>query len=96
MRSRSTMPFSLHTEGFRDNPNRLAFLHGPLVLCTEVDTNQPVPAIVTEPGELLAALQPVPNKASTFVGSPRAFRLAGRDGRWWGQCDARAVLLDAR
>src|SRR4051794_29524206 len=23
------LPFSLHTEGFRDNPNRLAFLHGP-------------------------------------------------------------------
>ena len=46
-----------------------------------LNTKQPVPAIVTEPGELLAALQPVPNKASTFAGSPRAFRLPSRRRR---------------
>ncbi len=74
------MPFSLHTEGFRDNANRLAFLHGPLVLCAQVDTNQPVPAIVSEPGELLSALQPVPGNASTFSGSSRAFRLPAATG----------------
>ena len=96
MRSRSTCRFSLHTEGFRDNPNRLAFLHGPLVLCAQVDTNQPVPAIVTEPGELLAALQPVPNKAFDLRRLAPRLPAAGRDGRWWGQCDTRAVLLDAR
>jgi hypothetical protein len=28
-----SMPFSVRTEGFRSNPRRLAFLHGPLVLC---------------------------------------------------------------
>jgi hypothetical protein len=75
-----SLPFSLHTEGFRDNPSRLAFLHGPLVLCAQVDTNRPIPAIVTEPDHLLASLQAVPNKASTFVGSPQAFRLPGDSG----------------
>ncbi len=27
------LPLSLHTEGFRDNPDRFAFLNGPVVLC---------------------------------------------------------------
>jgi len=71
------LPFRLRTEGFRDNPNRLAFLHGPLVLCAEVDTNRPIPAIVTETGHLLAGLQAVANRPSTFAGSPRLFRRAG-------------------
>ncbi|MDH4241427.1 MAG: glycoside hydrolase family 127 protein, partial [Phycisphaerae bacterium] len=31
------MPFSLRTEGFRDNPKRIAFMNGPLVLCAEVE-----------------------------------------------------------
>ena len=33
-----SMPFSLRTEGFRDNPRRVAFLHGPLVLCADAQT----------------------------------------------------------
>ena len=28
-----SMPFSLRTEGFSDNPRRFAFMNGPLVLC---------------------------------------------------------------
>jgi hypothetical protein len=28
------IPFRRHTEGFADNPNRFAFLNGPVVLCT--------------------------------------------------------------
>ena len=31
------MPFSLRTEGFRDNPRRVAFMYGPLVLCAETE-----------------------------------------------------------
>lgn len=71
------LPFRLRTEGFRDNPNRLAFLHGPLVLCAEVDTKRPIPAIVTESGGLLAGLQPVSDRPSTFAGSAQLFRLPG-------------------
>jgi DUF1680 family protein/beta-glucanase (GH16 family) len=75
-----SLPFSLRTEGFRDNPNRLAFLHGPLVLASEIDTSRPMPAIVAEPGSLLASLKPVPGRASTFTGSPAFFRLPGEKG----------------
>jgi uncharacterized protein len=35
-----SMPFTLHTEGFRDNPRRFAFLNGPLVLCAQIDMNR--------------------------------------------------------
>ena len=45
------MPFSLCTEGFRDNPRRFAFLHGPLVLCAEVDLKKPLPIVLGEPAE---------------------------------------------
>ncbi|MFO0887856.1 MAG: glycoside hydrolase family 127 protein [Isosphaeraceae bacterium] len=71
------LPFRLRTEGFADNPGRLAFLHGPLVLAAPIDTSRPVPAIVTEPSRLLASLKPVPGKPSTFAGSPEVFRLPG-------------------
>lgn len=71
------LPFRLHTEAFRDNPSRLAFLHGPLVLCGLIDSGSPVPAIVTEASQLLAGLEPVPSRSSTFTGSPEIFRLPG-------------------
>jgi DUF1680 family protein len=70
-----SMPFSLRTEGFRDNPDRFAFLFGPLVLCAPVDPHKPFPAIVAAPGELLASLKPVPGKPNTFHGSPAVFRI---------------------
>lgn len=71
------MPFTLRTEGFRDNPERFAFLHGPLVLCAEVAVGKPQPAIVAEHGRLLASLKPVADKPSTFIGPPEVFRVAG-------------------
>jgi DUF1680 family protein len=76
------MPFSLHTEGFRDNPRRFAFLHGPLVLAAQVEVGKPYRAIVAEEGQLLASLQPVAGKPSTFTGPAGVFRVAGeKDGR---------------
>jgi hypothetical protein len=67
-----SMPFSLRTEGFRDNPRRLAFLHGPLVLCAETKSDRskfkpPYPAAVAVEGQLLSLLRPVPERPSTFV-----------------------------
>jgi DUF1680 family protein len=70
-------PFSLRMEGFRDNPHRLAFLHGPLVLCAEVPQGGPYPAVVAEEGKLLSGLKPVPGKPSTFEGSAEVFRVPG-------------------
>ena len=42
------MPFTLRTEGFRDNPRRFAFMNGPLVLAAKVAPGKPFPAIVAE------------------------------------------------
>ncbi|MCY2991545.1 MAG: glycoside hydrolase family 127 protein, partial [Planctomycetota bacterium] len=76
------MPFTLRTEGFRDNPQRFAFLHGPLVLCAQVDVAKPYPAIVAEESQLLASLRPVADQPSTFTGPAEIFRMAGeKDGR---------------
>ncbi len=74
-----SMPFSLRTEGFRDDPRRLAFLHGPLVLSAEVDRNKPYPAVVASEDQLLAGLKPVPGKPSTFSGSAQVFRVSGAE-----------------
>ncbi len=71
-----TMPFSLRTEGFSDNPNRFAFLNGPMVLCAEVDAKKPFPAIVAEEDQVLSGITPVPGQPSTFTGSPDEFRIA--------------------
>ncbi len=81
------LPFSLRTEAFRDNPRRLAFMNGPLVLCAAVDTKRPFPAIVADEGRLLGSLKPVAGKPSTFTGSPEFLRVAGEQ-------DGAAVTLE--
>ena len=70
-----TMPFHLRTEGFKDNPRRFAFMHGPLVLSAEVDTAKPMPAVVTEDGRALDSLKPVAGQPSTFTGPSDVFRV---------------------
>jgi len=72
-----SFPMSLRTEAFRDKPRRLAFLHGPLVLCAEVDAKKPLPAVVAQEGQILTSLQPVPGKASTFKGPGEWFQVPG-------------------
>jgi DUF1680 family protein len=77
-----TMPFSLYTEGFRDNPRRFAFLNGPLVLCAEVDAKKPFPVVVAEEGRTLDGVKVVPGKPNTFAGSPDEFRISKeKDGK---------------
>ena len=71
------MPFSLRTEGFKDNSRRFAFLNGPVVLCAEVDTRKPFPAIVADEGKLLTSLTPVAGKPNTFTGPADIFRIPG-------------------
>jgi hypothetical protein len=73
------MPFTVRTEGFKDNPRRFAFMHGPLVLSAEVDIAKPLPAVVTDEGRLLDSLKPVSGKPSTFTGPSDIFRFVGLD-----------------
>lgn len=70
-------PFSLRIEAFRDNPDRFAFMYGPLVLAADVDTRKPFPVIVGDKGTLVASLQPVAGKANTFAGPAEEFRIPG-------------------
>ena len=76
-----SLPFGLHTEGFRDNPDRRAFLHGPLVLAAEIDPQQPVPAVVGAAASVVASLRPVAGRPSTFTGPPTVFRRPGDTAR---------------
>lgn len=69
------MPFTLRTEGFRDNPRRYAFLNGPLVLSAAVDPRRPFPAVVAGRGEALLSLQPVAGRPNTFTAPASVFRI---------------------
>jgi len=71
------MPFSLRTEGFRDNPRRVAFLHGPLVLCANAKGagGGLRPAITNAEGRIVDLLKPVPGKSSTFTAPSEVMRL---------------------
>ena len=74
-----SMPFTVRTEGFHDCPHRVAFLHGPLVLCAPIDDEQPrvpgCPVVVADEGQLPGVLAPVPDKPSTFTASSQVLRL---------------------
>ncbi len=74
-----TMPFALRLEGFADNPDRFAFLNGPLVLCAQVDPGKPFPAVVAERDQIIKALGPA-GKPNTFTGPAGIFRTAGSPG----------------
>ncbi|MGQ9576746.1 MAG: beta-L-arabinofuranosidase domain-containing protein [Thermoguttaceae bacterium] len=74
------LPMSLRTEGFRDNPRKLAILYGPLVLCAEVAPGRPEPAIVAEISQIPSSIRPIQGEALAFAASPRVFRIPGASG----------------
>jgi hypothetical protein len=73
------LPFSARTEGFADNPDRFAFLNGPIVLCAQVDPSKPFPAVVAERDEVPQALKPA-GEPNTFTASAEVFRAPGGPG----------------
>ena len=80
------MPFSLRTEGFRDNPRRLAFFNGPVLLGAEVDPDKAFVKIVAEDGHLLDGVKTAGSAPSTFAGPADCFRIPGTS-------EGRAVTL---
>jgi DUF1680 family protein len=70
-------PFNLRIEAFKDNPDRFAFMYGPLVLAADVDARKPFPVIVSDKETLVASLKPVVGKQNTFVGPAEEFRIPG-------------------
>jgi len=77
-----TMPFSLRTEGFRDNPRRVALMCGPLVLCAEAKrrNDSPYPAMIVDQNGLPTGLEGVPGRPCTFADSSGVLHLAGEIG----------------
>jgi DUF1680 family protein len=73
------MPFKLHTEGFADNPDRLAFLNGPIVLCAQVDPSKPSLGVVAESGAVVTPLKAA-GKPNTFTAGADVFRAPGATG----------------
>ena len=77
------LPFSLRTEGFRDNPRRVAVMYGPLVLCAENEepgpSAAPWPAILGQAGRLTSGLEPVPGKPCTFRASAQVLQRGPED-----------------
>jgi DUF1680 family protein len=70
-------PFALRLEAFRDNPDRFAFMYGPLVLAADVDAHKPFPVIVADKQMLVASLKPVAGRSDTFDGPAQEFRIPG-------------------
>ena len=73
------MPMSLRTEGFRDNPRRLAILYGPLVLGAEVDRSKEFPVMVGSVEQVVPAVKPVAGRAMEFTLSRALVRRVGDD-----------------
>lgn len=73
-----SLPMSLHTEGFRDNPRRRAFLCGPIVLASPVSGPTAVPSIVSDQTpDADSLLRPAPGGTLHFAADPKRFLLPG-------------------
>jgi hypothetical protein len=74
-----TLPMTVHSEPMPDNPNRVAFLYGPVVLAGQLGSDTPdplvgTPVLLTDDHTVSDWLKPVANHPMTFemkgVGKP--------------------------
>lgn len=72
-----SLPFSLRIEAFKDNPERFAFMDGPLVLGAKVEAHKPFPVVVGDKATALVGLEPVLGEADTFRPAADVFRMPG-------------------
>jgi DUF1680 family protein len=63
------LPIAVRTEAFRDDPNRLAFLAGPIVLCAPMREGEPTPVLVTSAEDPARTVRPAQGAALQFVDS---------------------------
>ena len=73
------MPMVLATEGFKDNPDKLALLYGPLVLCGWTEPGNELAAIRAPKDKIVASLKPVAGQPLTFSGPRTVFRTSVED-----------------
>ena len=67
-------PMSLRTEGFADNPQRVAFMYGPLVMAAETEKGNPFSVALAPKEDLLKSFKPVEGSPLTFTASADIFR----------------------
>jgi len=70
---------TVRTEGFRDNPRRLAIMYGPVVLCAEIDPKKPAPVMLAAPEAVAPAVKPVAGKTLEFTLPGALVRTAGEE-----------------
>ena len=75
--------FQPRTEGFRDNPRRVALMYGPLVLCAETSAGSTkLPIRLSSPGgPLTAGLEPIPGQDLCLHGHRKFCAWAERPSR---------------
>ena len=66
------LPMTLHTESIQDNPNRVAFLYGPIVLAGQLGKQTPdpllgTPVLLTDDRAINNWIKPVDNEPLTFM-----------------------------
>jgi DUF1680 family protein len=71
-----SMPMRLRTEAFHDNPHKIAFLYGPIVLSAAAGTKN-IPVIVAADDQILPGVTPVSGKPLTFAAASSLFRATG-------------------
>jgi len=71
---RVSLPMRLRTEGFKDNPRKIAFLYGPIVLCAETEFGNPHSYAIGEPADLARFLKPVAGEYLAFEAPASVFR----------------------
>lgn len=76
---RVRMPMTLRTEGFKDNPDKLALMVGPLVLCAWTEPGNELAVIRTPKEKIVETLKPVAGTPLTFSGPRSVFRTAVDD-----------------
>jgi len=55
---RLELPMTLRLESMPDNPDRIAFFYGPILLAADLDGDQPLPVLIGRRQALLASLKP--------------------------------------
>jgi hypothetical protein len=68
------LPMALHTEAFRDDPNKVALLYGPIVLCAETTAGNDNAFVVGTALDAAASLKAVAGRPLEFTGPGAVFR----------------------
>jgi hypothetical protein len=73
---RLELPMTLRLESMPDNPDRIAFFYGPILLAADLDGDQPLPVLIGRRQALLASLKPSVKEPLVFE-APQAGHVLG-------------------